>query len=179
MQSGQSLFCLSLWRLAILLTKAGSHLVTTLSVLLRCNLKRRRQNVFLWARHTCLMRKWTEREIIVGVAQSQVRQIQASFLLLVLGRTFFSMTGSLARFVFFFVLWLYYSNKFFYLKQLHIRPQRAHYRGIAYIFPINTHAIQYTDLPVKPATHTHTLSHSLSLLIRTRLCDTSGSCMET
>lgn len=51
MQSGQSLFCLSLRRLAILLTRAGSHLVTTLSVLLRCNLKRRRQFVFMGTSH--------------------------------------------------------------------------------------------------------------------------------
>lgn len=28
--------------------------------------------MFLWAHHTCLMRKWTEREIIVGVAQNRI-----------------------------------------------------------------------------------------------------------
>lgn len=49
--------------------------------------------------------------------------------------------------------------------QLHIRTQCAHYRGIAYILHIytHTHAIQYTDLPDKLATHTHSLIHCLCL----------------
>lgn len=83
MQSGQSLFCLSLRRLAILLTTAGSRLVTTLRVLLRCDWKRGRDGVcFLWARHACLMREWTGREIIVGMARNQVPSCvaQAAFL---------------------------------------------------------------------------------------------------
>lgn len=45
MQSGPSLFCLPLRRPAISLTRARSHLVVTLSVFLRCDLKRGRQSV--------------------------------------------------------------------------------------------------------------------------------------
>lgn len=45
--------------------------------------ERERRSVFLWARHACLMRKWTGREIIVGVAHNQVPSwvAQAAFLL--------------------------------------------------------------------------------------------------
>lgn len=59
MQSGPSLFCLSLRRLAILLTRARSHLVVTLSVRLRCDLKRGRQRECIFVG---ISEKWCRRE---------------------------------------------------------------------------------------------------------------------
>ncbi len=79
MQSGPSLFCLSLRRLAILLTRARSHLVVTLSIFLWCDSKwgRQKKSVFLWAYQRSGVGERIGREITAGIVQVRAAWVSA------------------------------------------------------------------------------------------------------